>query len=261
VSATTIEHRRPGRRAKSQAGVVLAAWRAQRRMSQLDLSARSGVTARHVSFVETGRSKPSREMLHTLAAALEMPLRDRNDLFLAAGYAPPYRQLGLDDAGADDVLAAFDRILGSHEPFPGVVMDRHWNLVRANDGARQLFGQLVALDEIESPVNVLRLVFGPLRPFVDNWSELAPALVARARREAVGGVPDHELQALIDELAAQLEAAELPTARGPVIEVAFRIDGVVHRYFSTVTTLGTAVDVDLQELRIELFHPAGQPSG
>jgi transcriptional regulator with XRE-family HTH domain len=230
-------------------------------MSQLDLSASSGVTPRHVSFVETGRSTPSRELLHTLADALEMPLRDRNTLFLAAGYAPPYRDHGLDDPDASDVADAIERILSSHDPLPGVVVDRHWNLIRANHGAQQLFGQLLDLDSVEPPINVLRLVFGPLRPVIDNWAELAPSLLARARRESVGGVPDPELEALLDDLTTQLPTAPHPNiGHGPVISAAFRIAGTVHRYFSTVTTLGTALDIDLQELRIELFHPATNES-
>lgn len=164
--------------------------------------------------------------------------------------------LGLDHAEASAVADAFDRILASHEPFPGVVMDRHWNLVRANNGAQQLFGQLIDLAALEPPVNILQLVFGPLRPHIENWNELAPTLVARARREAVGAVPDPELSALLDHLTASLPAAPRPNlGHGPVIDVAFRIGGTVHRYFSTVTTLGTATDVSLQETRIELFHP------
>ena len=123
-------------------------------MSQLDLSSTTGVTARHISFVETGRSSPSRELLETLADALDMPLRDRNDLHLAAGFAPPYRELGLDDRELADTMVAIDRILDSHEPLPAVVMDRHWNLLRTNAGAVDLFGTMLDLDGIET----LRLV-------------------------------------------------------------------------------------------------------
>jgi len=248
--------RSTSRRGKSPVGVVLARWRGHRRMSQLDLSSASGVTARHVSFVETGRANPSRELLHTLADALDMPLRDRNELFLAAGFAPPYRSAGLDDPQSAAIAQAVDRILEGHEPLPGVVMDRHWNLVRANQGAQELFGRLVDLDDVAEPPNVLRLVFGPLRKHIGNWSELATSLLGRARREAICGIPDPELERLIDELAELAPATAHPSlALGPVVDVAFRIDGAVQRYFSTVTTLGTALDVDLQELRIELFHP------
>lgn len=228
-------------------------------MSQLDLSSVAGVTPRHVSFIETGRAAPSREMLATLAEALDMPLRDRNDLYLAAGYAAPYRELGFDDAELADARLAIERILASHEPFPAVVMDRHWNLVRANGAARGLFGAMLDLDRLPQPANVLELVFDPdgLRPHIVDWHRLAPALLARARREAVGHVPDAELAARVARLERALDGQPSPSPNtGPLIDVVFAIDGVEHRFFSTVTTLGTPLDVTLQEIRIELFHPA-----
>lgn len=225
-------------------------------MSQLDLSTGAGVTPRHVSFVETGRSKPSRELLNVLADTLDMPLRDRNKLYLAAGFAPPYTTMSADDDDFAEVVAALERILDSHEPLPGVIMDRHWNLVQANDAAQELFGAMIDLTRIEQPANVLRLMFGPLRQHVANWDTISTALLARARCEAVGGVPDLQLQALLDELAPLVgDRREPPLRTSPVIDVEFTIDGTIHRYFSTITTLGTAVDVSLQELRIELFHP------
>jgi transcriptional regulator with XRE-family HTH domain len=244
------------RRPASPVGEVLKTWRGHRRMSQLDLSTRAGVTPRHVSFVETGRSKPSRELLHVLADTLEMPLRDRNELYLAAGFAPPYTSLSADDDEFAEVMAALQRILDSHEPLPGVIMDRHWNLVQANKAAQELFSAMIDLSTIDQPANVLRLMFGPLRQHVANWDTITTALVARARREAVGGVPDPELQALLDDLSPLVADNRVPpTLTSPVINVEFLIDGTVHRYFSTITTLGTSADVSLQELRVELFHP------
>jgi transcriptional regulator with XRE-family HTH domain len=232
-------------------------------MSQLDLSTRAGVTPRHVSFVETGRSNPSREMLHLLAEHLDMPLRDRNELYLAAGFAPPYSAMSADDDAFDEIIAALRRILASHEPLPGVIMDRNWNLVHANTAAQTLFASMLDLEAIDQPANVLRLMFGPLRSHVRNWDQVANALVTRARREAVGGIPDPELQALLDEMSARLTASPgPPTHASPIIDVEFIIDGTVHAYFSTITTLGTSADVTLQELRLELFHPqpTEQPS-
>ena len=226
-------------------------------MSQLDLSVISGVTSRHVSFIETGRSAPSRQMLHTLAEALDMPLRSRNDLYLAAGYAAPYQRLDLDAEQNAEVTAALERILESHEPLPAVVMDRHWTLLRANRGAQRLFGSLVDLSSLPQPANILRLVFGELRPHIANWEDLAPALLSRVRREAVGGVVDPVLAALATELKATIatcESSAPPRPAGPVIDVAFHVGGRVQRYFSTVTTLGTPNDVTLQEIRVELFH-------
>jgi transcriptional regulator with XRE-family HTH domain len=224
-------------------------------MSQLDLSTRAGVTPRHVSFVETGRSNPSREMLHLLAEHLDMPLRDRNELYLAAGFAPPYSAMSAADDAFDEVVGALRRILASHEPLPGVIMDRHWNLVHANNAAEALFGSMLDLDTVAQPANVLRLMFGPLRNHVRNWDQVANALVTRARREAVGQIPNPELQALLDEVAALLPTSPGPPHTSPVIEVEFVVDGIVHAYFSTITTLGTSADVTLQELRLELFHP------
>jgi transcriptional regulator with XRE-family HTH domain len=253
--ATPARHR-----AASPVGSVLKLWRGHRRMSQLDLSARSGVTPRHVSFVETGRAQPSRQLLDRLADALDMPLRDRNDLFLAAGFAPPYRALGLDDDELEVVAGAIDRILAGHEPFPAVVMDRHWNLLRTNHGADELFNAMLDLSAIDPPANVLELVFSNqhLRPHVANWSQLASALVARARREAVGGLPDARLGSMIERFDTQLRdegVSPTPSSRGPVVDAAFIVHGTVQRYFSTITTLGTATDITLQEIRIELFHP------
>jgi hypothetical protein len=197
-------------------------------------------------------------MLDTLATALDMPLRDRNDLYLAAGYAPPYRELGLDEPELAAAVTAIEHILASHEPLPAVVLDRHWNLVRANAGAQRLFGSMIDLSALPPPVNVLELIFDRdgLRPFIHNWDVLAPALLARARRESVGGVPDADLAEVLERLAAEIHSTVAPLhAGGPLIDVAFRVDGAVHRYFSTVTTLGTPCDITLQELRIELFHP------
>lgn len=235
-------------------------------MSQLDLSSATGVTSRHISFIETGRASPSREMLDTLAAALDMPLRDRNDLYLAAGYRAPYRELGLDDDELADARAAIDRILASHEPLPAVVIDRHWNLLRQNHGAAELFGAMLDLQRLPAPANVLELLFDrdALRPYIDDWETLAPAMLERARRESVGGVPDATLAARLDRLRRLLpprrlpagsESSRSPDSLGPLIPIGFTIDGETHRFFSTVTTLGTPSDITLQELRIELFHP------
>jgi transcriptional regulator with XRE-family HTH domain len=228
-------------------------------MSQLDLSSATGVTARHISFVETGRSAPSRPLLETLANALDMPLRDRNDLHLAAGFAPPYRELGLDDRELADAMVAIDWILDSHEPLPAIVMDRQWNLLRTNGGARELFGSMLDLGGLSLPANVLDLVFGfdGLRPHVLDWDQLAPALLARARRESVGGVPNPELAARLEQLARQLDDIPPPTtSTGPLISIRFRVGGADLSFFSTVTTIGTPLDVTLQELRVEQFHPA-----
>jgi transcriptional regulator with XRE-family HTH domain len=248
-----------GRRSASPVGQVLKIWRHHRRMSQLDLSSAAGVTPRHISFVETGRSEPSRGLLEKLANALDMPLRDRNDLHLAAGFAPPYRESGLDDCDLADAMAAIDRILESHEPLPAVVMDAQWNLLRTNTGALELFGSMLDLGGLPAPTNVLDLMFASdgLRPHVLDWDQLARALLARARRECAGGIPNPALAARLEQLARALDGAVSPTAStGPLIPVGFRVNGADLRFFSTVTSIGTALDVTLQELRVEQFHPA-----
>lgn len=250
-------------RAGSGIGGLLREWRNTRSKSQLALALEAGVSARHVSFIETGRSKPSRDMVLHLAAALDVPLRERNALLTAAGYAAMYRATDLDAEEMQPVRDALDRILQQQEPHPAVVMDRHWNIMRVNEGARTLFGRLIDLSGVTEPPNVLRMMFDPawLRPWVENWEEVARSLLIRVQREAVCGVPDAQLNALIAELRAQPGA---PSDRLlahdnrpvlPIVPVVFRKDDFRCSYFSTVTTLGTPLDVGLQEIRIECFFP------
>jgi transcriptional regulator with XRE-family HTH domain len=250
----------------SPVGELLAHWRRERRMSQLVLSTEAGVTPRHVSFVESGRSHPSREMVLTLARALDVPLRERNQMLLAAGYAPLYRETGLDEASMSRVRAALDRMLAHHEPYPAVVMDRHWNVLRANDAATAMFAWLLDGTDAGDPPNVVRLMFGPLRPYVANWDETGEALVQRVHREAVGGVPDAQTARLLDEVLAlpgipdAWRRPDFASTPLPLLPVALAKDGIELRYFSLVTTVGTPQDVTLQELRVESFFPADEVS-
>jgi transcriptional regulator with XRE-family HTH domain len=231
-------------------------------MSQLDLSSEAGVTPRHVSFVESGRANPSREMVLTLARALDVPLRERNQMLLAAGYAPLYRETGLDDDAMAQVRAALDRVLRHHEPYPAVVMDRHWNVLVTNDAAAALFAWLLeGPAESDEPANIVRLMFGPIRPYVANWEQAGEALVQRVHREAVGGVPDVETTRLLDDVLALpgippgWRTPDFAAARPPVLPVEFAKDGLELSYFSMVTTVGTPQDVTLQEIRLESFFP------
>jgi transcriptional regulator with XRE-family HTH domain len=245
----------------SPVGRLLQHWRAERRMSQLALANEAGVTPRHVSFVESGRANPSREMVLTLARALDVPLRERNQVLLAAGYAPQYRETGLDDAALAQVSSALDRLLEHHEPHPAVVMDRHWNVLRTNGAADALFAWLLDGADVGEPPNVVRLMFGPLRPYVANWAQTGEALVQRVHREAVGGVPDLVTRRLLDEVLALpgIPAAwrrpDFGSTPLPVLPVEFTKDGVQRSYFSMVTTLGTPQDITLQEIRVESFFP------
>jgi transcriptional regulator with XRE-family HTH domain len=250
--------------AVSPVGEVLRHWRRARGISQLGLALEAATTPRHVSFVESGRSQPSREMVLRLARVLDVPLRERNRLLLAAGYAPLYRETGLAGEESAQVRAALERLLHAHEPYPAVVMDRHWDVLDTNAAARAFFGWLLGERPPGAPANVVRLMFDPagLRPFVRNWEAAADALIQRVHREAVGGFPDPETLALLDEVLAlpgvptAWRLPDLRTIPVPVVPVEFEKDGRALSYFSTVTTLGTPQDAMLQEIRIESFFPA-----
>jgi transcriptional regulator with XRE-family HTH domain len=244
-------------------GDLLRYRRRVRSMSQLDLASAAMTTPRHMSFVETGRSRPSREMVLRLAGALDVPLRDRNGLLLAAGYAPLYVR-ALDDPALDRVNAAISGMLAQHEPLPAVVMDRCWNLLRVNAGARRLFTDLFAPEPLPASANVLRVILepGPVRTRILNWQELAPALLERARREAVGGVLDLATAELFQELrtrpdvASVLSSPRATATPSPVIDVHVEHADTELRFFSVVSTIGTPADVTAQELRVEAFFPA-----
>ena len=234
----------------SELGDLLRHWRRIRRMSQLDLANEARTTARYVSFVETGRANPSREMVDRLAAALDVPLRERNGLLVAAGFAPRYANRPLDDAGLRQVNAALDLMLAQHEPFPAVVMDPAWTVLKANDGARRLFTGLLDPLPLPKPANVLELIIGPgpVRDAVLNWEPVVATLLARVRREAVGGVVSPSVAARLPDVAdVQAE---------PVLDVRFRFAGRPIAFFSLLTTVGAPVDITSQELRIEAFFPA-----
>ena len=253
----------PSGRRTSQVGALLQHWRRLRHMSQLTLAYEARVSPRHVSFVETGRAQPSREMVLTLAGALDVPLREQNALLLAAGYAPLHRETRLDAPELDAVRVALDAILRQQEPYPAVVMNRRWDVLLANTGAARFFSHLLERAGGDSPMNVVRLMFDPagLKPCVANWDAVAESLVRRVQREAVGGVPDEATLALLDEVLslpgtpAQWRAPGTEPATTPVIPVTFTKHGRTFDFFSAVTTLGTPQDITLQELRIECFFP------
>lgn len=252
--------------ASQNLGDLLRYWRRTRGTSQLELASAAATTPRYVSFVETGRARPSRHMVVRLARALDVPLRERNGLLLAAGYAPVYSSGALGEPELDLVSAALTTMLEHHEPFPAVVLDRGWNVLRANRGAVRLFGGLLAPTPMPDPANVLRLMIepGPVRDAVLNWAEVAPALLDRARREAVGGVLDLDTANLVSrlraapEVAAVLTGAEPPARSMPVLGVRFLLAGQERAFFSVVSTIGTPIDITAQELRLEAFFPADE---
>jgi transcriptional regulator with XRE-family HTH domain len=248
----------------SSIGALLQYWRKARHMSQLRLATEADVSPRHLCFLETGRARPSREMVLLLSAVLDVPLRERNALLLAAGFAPVYRETSLDAPELAPVRQALGAILKQQEPFPAVVLNRRWEIVTANQAARRFVGWLLGGPRSDGPVNLLRAMFDPqgLRPHVANWEAVAEALIQRVRREAVCGVADAATTALIEELLSypdvprRLRTDDLGAPLVPVVAVQFSKDDRAFNFFSTVTTLGTAQDVTLQELRIEAFFPA-----
>ena len=249
-------------RAVGSIGSLLQSWRRTRRFSQLALAGEAGISARHLCFLETGRARPSREMVLLLAGVLDVPLRERNVLLLAAGFAPVYRETALDAPEMETVRVALDAILRQQEPFPAVVMNRHWDVVTGNTAASRFFGFLLG-GAPPGPANVIRMMFDPqgLRPYVTNWPAVAEALVRRIHREAVGRVEDAATGRLLEEIFAYPDVprtwrAPDPAAPiEPVVPVSFRKDDRKFNFFSTVTTLGTPQDITLQEIRIECFFP------
>lgn len=249
-------------------GRLLRQWRAQRGLSQLGLSVEAGVSSRHLSFVETGRAQPSREMVLLLARTLDVPLRDRNDLLIAAGYAPVYRRTGLDAPAMAPVRRALDFILRQQEPYPALVLDRHWNVLKVNEGSARVQAHFLDATAVAGlgPPNAMRLMFHPqaFRPFIVNWEATAASLIQWLHRDAAGGFGDAETRALLEELLAypdvprQWRRLDLDASTTPVLPIEFSRGDVTLRYFTTLTSLGTPHDITLQELRIESFFPADE---
>ena len=245
------------------AGRMLRDWRALRVLSQLGLALDTGVSQKHVSFVESGRSRPSPQMVIDLAQALDVPLRERNAMLLAAGHAPRYADAPLDAPALARLTGALRRMLRGNEPFPAMVLDRHWNVVLANDAAPRFFGCFTDLAGRPAPRNLLHLVFDPagLRPFLVDWPATSRMLLARVHREALGHAMDPGTRKLLDELGGYPEVdlrrrAPEPDAASPLIPLTFARDGVTLSYFSLVTTVGTPQAVAAEELRLECMIPA-----
>jgi transcriptional regulator with XRE-family HTH domain len=256
---------RPKNPKMSELGVLLRHWRDRRGTSQLNLSLDTGVSQRQISFIESGRSVPGRPTLLTIAEALDVPLRDRNTLLLAAGYAPIYSEGAWDGPEMQGITRALKRMLHQHEPFPAVVMDRYWNVLMTNEAAPRFFGRFIDMAARNSPRNMLHLMFDPqgMRPFIANWDDVAKSLFQRVYRESVGRVIDEKTK---DLLAALLAYPDVKTewknpialSAAPVIPFNFVKDDQVLSYFSIVSTVGTPRTVAAQELRIECMFPADE---
>jgi len=249
----------------SVVGSLLREWRGVRRMSQLDLAMAAEVSPRHLSFVETGRAVPSREMVLILAKALEVPVRDRNAMLTAAGYAPLYRETNLDDPKMADMRHALGLLLRQNEPFLAVALDRRWDIVMCNTPWSRFLalagGGALEPHRVLAPprLNLLRLLCGPFRPMVVNWEEVAREVLERAQREAASDRDPARRQILEECLQSVPGEWRRPRADASprlVITVDLRLGEARGRLFSTITTLGTAQDITLQELHIESFHPA-----
>jgi transcriptional regulator with XRE-family HTH domain len=245
---------------------LLKTWRQRRRLSQLDLALSSGVSQRHVSFLESGRAKPSRSMILQLSETLEVPLRERNDWLIAAGFAPIFKARPLDDPQMGQVMAAVRMMLASHAPFPAVAIDRAWNIRMANapfDMLSAMIGADVWTRVGGAERNLMRLFFHPngIRPFVTNWKSIAPLLWHRAQREAeaLGG---DEMKRVLAELGQYQDEHTLWSAEDaalvPVLPLEIAKDGLRISLFTVIATFGTAQDVTAEELRIESLFPADE---
>jgi transcriptional regulator with XRE-family HTH domain len=243
-------------------GELLRQWRQRRGLSQLDLAIAADISARHVSLVETGKSKPSADMVLRLADQLHVPLRDRNRLLLAAGFAPRYAESKLDDSALSAALDAVRRVLEAHEPYPALVFDRRWNILMTNSAVDPFLAQVdPAL--LQPPVNLVRLGLDPrgFAPMVVNLADVRAVFRSRISRQ-LAAAPDPELTALYEELLAPEpgETAGLRADADVVIPMILRIGEREVRLFSTITTFGTPMDITVDEIAIESYYPADAES-
>lgn len=244
-------------------GIMLREWRRRRRLSQLDLALEADISSRHLSFLETGRSQPSRDMLLHLAERLEVPLRGRNALLVAAGFAPVFRETPLADPSFGAAREAVELVLKGHEPFPALAVDRHWTLVAANRAVPLLLAGLDA-SMLQPPVNVLRLSLHPqgLAPRIVNFDAWRAHVLARLRRQ-IEATADAGLAALHEELSAYPappadvhDALPFADYAGVAIPLQLSTEAGVLSFISTTTVFGTPVDITLSELALETFFPA-----
>ena len=246
----------------SHVGTLVREWRTTRRLSQLELALEANVSPRHLSCVETGKSQPSREMIARLADALGMPLRERNALLVAAGFAPRYRETDLASPEMAPIRRAIEFILQHQEPYPAIVTNRHWDILLMNESTRRIF-------EILRPggprhVNMLRQIFDPqdMRSVLRNWEELAIDVLRHLHNQVAVAPSDAKARALLDEVLAypgvpaEWRTRELGSTPQQLLNTVFGRDDLELRFFSTITTFGTPHDVTLDELRIECSFPA-----
>jgi len=249
------------RAAPAHVGEHLREWRQRRRLSQLDFAGLADISTRHLSFIETGRARPSREMLLHLAEHLDIPLRERNTVLASAGFAPVFSEKSLDDPALAAARAAIDLVLKGHEPFPALAVDRHWNIVSMN-GAAALFVEGVDADLLTAPPNAVRLGMHPrgMARHIVNGAEWRAHILARLRRQ-VETTADPDLAALYAEVSAYpapLGARPSSPDHGVFIPLKLRTPRGVLSFLSTMTLFGTPTDVTLSEILLEAFYPADE---
>ena len=249
---------------KSPAGAMLRDWRQARRMSQLDLALEAGVSARHLSYVETGKAQPSREMVGMLAKVLELPLREHNALLNAAGFAPEFRETKLASRNMAPVREAVEYILNHHDPFPALVTNRHWDFQMVNRSFVRIFSKFA--DAPSRHRNMLHQIFDPadIRSVIVNWDEMAQDLIHHLHNQIASSPTDARSRALLDEILAYPGVPDgwrrrsIGNATQPLLTCIFRKGDLEMRFFSAFTTFGTPWDVTVDELRIESMFPADE---
>jgi transcriptional regulator with XRE-family HTH domain len=247
--------------AKRSFAALLRWWRGQRGLSQLALAQRAGISQRHLSFLELGRARPSRDMVEQIADALDVPLRQHNALLVAAGFAPEWRETNLDAPELAEVNSALDYIMAQQEPYPAVAVDRHWNLRRANKGAGRLVEFLVGPLAPGAKVNLADALVAPdvLKPYLTNWPEIVRYFVHSVETDAAADGTEETARLLARlrgyEGVREAMAKAPPAPSAPVLPMYFRKADTTLRLFTTIATLGTPQDITLQELRIECFFP------
>ncbi|NER79088.1 MAG: helix-turn-helix transcriptional regulator [Leptolyngbya sp. SIO1D8] len=253
-------------------GDLIKHWRKQRGFSQLSLSLASGVSQRHISFLESGRSQPSREMILQLAEILEIPLREQNKMLTVAGFVPVFTESELSAPELAPIHQALEFTLKQQEPYPALVMDRYWNQLESNQATQRLLNGLVQPEQLlpcvmpSGQLNLMKVMLHPqgLRSVVANWEDIVPDLVQRVHRESLTKGQNETSQVLLQELLSYPDVEDLWQSKisenwqVPLLMVNFVKDSLELQFFSTITTLGTPYDITLQELRIECFFPGDE---
>jgi transcriptional regulator with XRE-family HTH domain len=243
-------------------GELLREWRAARRFSQLALALQADISARHLSCIESGKAQPSRDMVKRIAQVLELPLREENELLLAAGYAAEYRERTLTLPEMAPVLRAVELILDHHEPYPAFVMNRHWDMLSTNHAFLRVFNHIRATPSVHT--NMMRQVFDPhdMRAAVENWQEVAGDLIHHLHNEVSASPTDTKARALLEEVLAypgvpdSWRVRPLESTTLPMLTSVFRNGDLRLSFLSTFTTFGTSRDVTIDEIRIESMFPA-----